>query len=78
MKVQQIQQVKYNQNNERLKETNPQFKGVVDTVLRFLATNQGVGANLTDICFMVAPRTISDSLLFSTCFTNFILGVNTL
>lgn len=61
MKVQQIQQVKYNQNNERLKETNPQFKGAVDTVLRFLATNQGVGANLTDICFMVAPRTISDA-----------------
>ena len=48
------------QNNTNRKET-PQFKGTVDGALRFLATNQGVGANLTDFSFMVLPRTISDA-----------------
>lgn len=48
------------QNNTNRKET-PQFKGAVDGALRFLATNQGVGANLTDFSFMVLPRTISDA-----------------
>lgn len=54
MKVQQIQQ----QNTTYAK---PQFKGAADMVFRFLATNQGVGANATDVCFMVAPRSISDA-----------------
>ena len=39
----------------------PQFKGAGDAFLRFLATNQGVGANLTDLSFMVIPRTASDA-----------------
>ena len=43
------------------KQEAPQFKGAVDGALRFLATNQGVGANLTDLSFMVLPRTISDA-----------------
>lgn len=51
MKVQQIQQV----------NSTPQFKGAADIVLRYLATNQGVGANLTDLGFMVIPRTASDA-----------------
>ena len=38
----------------------PQFKGAVDTTLRFLATNQAIGANGVDFCFMVSPRTASD------------------
>lgn len=53
MKVQQIQQNNY--NNQR-----PQFKSLAG-VLRFLAVNQGVGANLTDLSFMVLPRTLSDA-----------------
>lgn len=55
MKVQIIQQ-----NNNKIQQ-QPQFKGAVDTGLRFLATNQGVGANLTDFSFMVVPRTLSDA-----------------
>ena len=39
----------------------PNFKGAGDAFLRFLATNQGVGANLTDFSFMVVPRTLSDA-----------------
>ena len=39
----------------------PNFKGAGDAFLRFLATNQGVGANLTDLSFMVIPRTLSDA-----------------
>lgn len=54
MKVQQTQQ---NISNHKA----PQFKGAVDAGLRFLATNQGVGANLTDISFMVVPRIASDA-----------------
>lgn len=38
----------------------PQFKGAVDTTLRFLATNQAIGANGVDFCFMVSPRSASD------------------
>lgn len=53
MKVQSIQQ-------SNIKK-EPQFKGAVDTVFRFLATNQGVGANATDVCFMVAPRVATDA-----------------
>jgi len=54
MKVQQTQQ---NISPQKA----PQFKGAVDASLRFLATNQGVGANLTDISFMVIPRIASDA-----------------
>lgn len=39
---------------------NPQFKGPIDTSLRYLATNQAVGANGVDFCSMVAPRTTID------------------
>ena len=57
MKVQAIQQQDNIQNN------NPtQFKGAGDAFLRYLATNQAVGANGVDLCFMVTPRTASDML----------------
>ena len=56
MKVQSITQ----QNNQIKQQTN--FKGVVDTSFRYLATNQAVGANLVDFSFMVAPRTINDGV----------------
>ena len=55
MQVHSINQKRIQKNN------NPQFKGGVDTALRFLATNQGVGANMTDVCFMVIPRILSDA-----------------
>lgn len=55
MKVQALQQ-----QNSRIQ--NPQFKGVADVGLRYLATNQAVGANSVDFCFMVAPRTASDGV----------------
>ena len=50
MKVQFNQQQNY----------NPQFKSAIDTGLRYLATNQAVGANGVDLCSMVAPRTTID------------------
>ena len=37
-------------------------KGAADVTLRYLATNQAVGANLMDLCSMVAPRTINDGI----------------
>ena len=55
MKVQTIQQ----QNNRH--KQGPHFKGFGDVALRFLATNQGVGANLTDLGFMVIPRVATDA-----------------
>ena len=54
-------QVHLIQKNNIQDRQNPQFKGVGDGFLRFLATNQGVGANLTDLSFMVIPRTLSDA-----------------
>ena len=39
MKVQQI-----SQQLEKNEKQNPQFKGAVDTAMRYLATNQAVGA----------------------------------
>ena len=54
MKVQQIQQ------NSIKKNQSPQFKGLADETLRFLATNQAIGANAVDIGFMVVPRTGTD------------------
>ena len=54
MKVQQIQQ-----NNIQNRKQNPQFKSA-SGVLRYLATNQAVGANAVDVGFMVLPRTGTD------------------
>lgn len=59
MKVQQIQQLKQNQNNERMKKKQPQFKGA-EAFLRCLATNQAIGATAVDFGFMVLPRTGTD------------------
>ena len=53
MKIQVIQQE--NINNKQ----NPQFKAG-DAFLRYLATNQAVGANAVDLGFMVIPRTATD------------------
>lgn len=50
MKVQLNQQQQY----------NTQFRGPIDTGLRFFATNQAIGANAVDFGFMVTPRTASD------------------
>ena len=58
MKVQSIQQ----QNILNQENQHPQFKGAVDGAMRFLATNQAVGANAVDFCFMVAPRTANDGI----------------
>ena len=56
MQVQPISQ----QNHNLKQQTN--FRGAVDSAFRYLATNQAVGANLTDFSFMVAPRTINDGV----------------
>ena len=58
MKVQSAQQ---NYPNIKNMKTNPAFKGT-GGVLNYLATNLGVGANLTDVAFMVAPRTAKDGI----------------
>lgn len=55
-----LQQIKQQLNPPQSIE--PQFKGCVDTSLRFLATNQAIGANGVDFCFMVTPRTASDTV----------------
>lgn len=57
MKIQKTQQQNLIQQN-----INPQFKGAVDTGLRFFATNQAIGANAVDFSFMVTPRTASDTI----------------
>ena len=54
----QVQSI--NQQNQNKRQT-VQFKGAGDTFLRFLATNQGIGANLTDLSFMVLPRVATDA-----------------
>ena len=56
MKVQPITQL----NNQANQHSN--FKGGADTTLRYLATNQAIGANLVDLCSMVMPRTINDTV----------------
>ena len=56
MKVQTIQQNNIQQKN------STEFKGAGDAFLRYLATNQAVGANGVDLCFMVIPRTGSDMI----------------
>ena len=48
------------QQNQQITNNIPQFKGAVDSSLRYLATNQAIGANGVDFTFMVAPRTGSD------------------
>ena len=57
MRIQHIQTQQ--QNKIQNKKTQPKFNGAVDVGLRFLATNQGIGANLTDLSFMVIPRIAS-------------------
>ena len=57
MKVQSIT-TKENQNAVK----HPQFNGAVDSTFRYLATNQAIGANGVDFCFMVTPRTASDTV----------------
>ena len=47
------------QSNSQNKKA-PQFKGAGDAFLRYLATNQAVGANAVDLGFMVIPRTATD------------------
>ena len=61
MKIANIQKNYINENNKELRnnQQHPQFKSV-DGVLRFLATNQAIGANLVDFSFMVVPRTTTD------------------
>ncbi len=56
MQVQPIKQ--QNINNSR----QISHKGAADVTLRYLATNQAIGANLMDFCSMVAPRTINDGI----------------
>ena len=58
MKVQSI--IQQQNSNEFKKQT--QFKGAVDESLRWFATNQAIGANAVDFCFMVTPRTASDTV----------------
>ena len=58
MKVQPIIQ---QQNNKEF-NNQPKFKGAVDESLRWFATNQAIGANAVDFCFMVTPRTASDTV----------------
>ena len=55
MQIRPLQQ----QNTQQKRDL--QFKGGVDLALRYLATNQGVGANLTDLGFMVIPRVATDA-----------------
>ena len=55
MKVQQIKET-------RIQKQKPQFKGLVDTSFRYLATNQAIGANGVDVAFMVIPRTTTDMI----------------
>ena len=58
MNIQPISQQQKVQNIKQ--QTN--FKGAVDTTLRYLATNQAIGANLVDFSFMVTPRTVNDGI----------------
>ena len=58
MNVQPIS--KQNQNQQNMQRNN--FKGAADASLRYLATNQAIGANLVDLCSMVMPRTINDTV----------------
>lgn len=63
MKVQQITP-QYIQQNKQKQQSQPRFTGAPETVatllLRFLDTNQAIGANSVDLCSMVIPRTVYD------------------
>lgn len=50
------------QSTSQTTNQQTQFKGAVDSSLRYLATNQAIGANGVDFCFMVTPRTASDTI----------------
>jgi len=54
MQVQKFQQQNIIENNKIA------FKGALDGTLRYLATNQAIGANAVDLGFMVIPRTGTD------------------
>ena len=58
MKVQAVK----NENNQQNVCKQPRFEGAVDSTFRYLATNQAIGANGVDFCFMVTPRTTSDTV----------------
>ena len=55
-----VQPIKQQNNPQAMQQVN--FKSAADVTLRYLATNQAVGANLVDFSFMVAPRTINDGI----------------
>lgn len=63
MKVQQITP-QYIQQNKQKQQSQPRFMGAPETaatlLLRFLDTNQAIGANSVDLCSMVIPRTVYD------------------
>lgn len=63
MKVQQITPQYIQQNNPK-QQSQPRFTGAPETaatlLLRFLDTNQAIGANSVDLCSMVIPRTVYD------------------
>ena len=63
MKVQQITPP-YIQQNKQKQQSQPRFTGAPETaatlLLRFLDTNQAIGANSVDLCSMVIPRTVYD------------------
>ena len=54
-----VQKVQYYEKQEKMNDAQ-NFKGGGDAFLRFLATEQAIGANSVDLAFMVAPRTASD------------------
>ena len=56
MKVHQIQEKNYQHKKQ------PHFKGIIDNSLRYLVTNQALGANGVDLAFMVIPRTTTDMI----------------
>lgn len=63
MKVQQIAP-QYIQQNKKEQQSQPRFTGAPEAaatlLLRFLDTNQAIGANSVDLCSMVIPRTVYD------------------
>lgn len=63
MKVQQITP-QYIQQNKQKQQSQPRFTGAPESaatlLLRFLDTNQAIGANSVDLCSMVIPRTVYD------------------
>ena len=57
MKIQKV-----NQNINQNQKDSIGFKNGAAAFLRYLATNQAVGANVVDVTFMVIPRTASDTI----------------